>query len=124
MSTVTRGRRRRLTTEPNFVTVSDTTYEIVTFRTHAAFPEAEVRRRAAAVQAWIEQQPGYRTRSLLRTADGEWVDIVQWDTLAHAQAAAKAIGTAKAAGAFMEVIDGPSVVMRHARVAFAPDAAA
>ena len=103
--------------------MSQPIYEIVTFRTHDRFSEQDIHRRATGVQTWIEQQPGYLERSLLRGTDGEWVDLVKWSTLDHAQAAAKLIGTVEAAGAFMETIDGSTVVMRHAHPALAFNAA-
>lgn len=101
--------------------MSNPTYEIVTFRAADGITDEDLRTRAADVQTWVAQQPGYRSRTLLRTGDGEYVDLVQWASLADAQAAAKLIGTAKAAGAFMQAINGPSVVMRHAAVALAFD---
>jgi hypothetical protein len=92
------------------------TLELVTFRIR---PEYEPNFPAAngAVNAWLADQPGYVSRHLSRTPDGEWIDAVLWQSNATAWAAAekimKEIGECEA----MRAIDPATIVMRHGSVA-------
>jgi hypothetical protein len=48
---------------------------------------------------------------------GNYLDCIEWSDMASATAAADQVMTAAPAASFMAVIDGPSVIMRHANVA-------
>jgi hypothetical protein len=87
--------------------------EQVQFR--ALDPEADQRMAEAAwvAQAAIEQLPGFVSRQFGRAEDGSWVDLVRWQSLAHAQSAAATAGQHPAIAAFFALIDLSSVQMRH-----------
>jgi hypothetical protein len=74
---------------------------------------------AAAMESWLNQQPGFRWRRLAKLDEGQFVDCIEWQDMAAAQAAAAAIMSAPAADAFMAQIDGTSLNMRHAEILIA-----
>lgn len=89
--------------------------EQVQFRALDAAADQRMAEAAWAAQAAIEQLPGYLGRQFGRADDGGWVDLVRWQSLAHAQAAAASAGQHPAIAAFFALIDMPSVQMRHYR---------
>lgn len=89
--------------------------EVVEFRITGdvgAFHEA-----ARGMEPWLRAQPGFRWRRLAALGGGAWLDCIEWDDMASAKAAADQIMTERSVAGFMAMIDGPSVVMRHASVA-------
>jgi len=91
------------------------TLEVVTFR---LLPDREAGFVAAntVVNDWLARQPGYISRQLARKPDGEWIDVVLWQSNAAAWTAAekmmKEIGECEA----MRAIDPTTMVMRHGAV--------
>ncbi|UCI27559.1 antibiotic biosynthesis monooxygenase family protein [Mesorhizobium sp. B2-8-5] len=89
------------------------TLEIVTFRlkpgTEAGF--------VGVMTDWLARQPGFLSRQLGRCEDGSWVDVVRWQSLEQAQAAADRIMAEIGASEAVQAIDPASVDMRHAAVA-------
>ena len=90
------------------------TVEIVTFRTHPQHSARDVHQAAAAMKGFLHQTGGMVQRTLSQDADGLWTDHILWNSMGEAQRAAAQIGTAPEAQAFIAMIDGPSVTMRHA----------
>ena len=94
--------------------MSEAVLEIVEFR---ATGEVEALVMSAqAMEPWLRAQPGFRWRRLSRLEDGAFLDTIEWADMASAKAAADHIGAAAPAAGFLALIDGPSVVMRHARI--------
>ena len=56
--------------------------------------------------------PGYIRRRLMKTADGLWVDAVDWRSLEQAEAAA-AIMQRPSAARFMALVEKATVQMMH-----------
>ncbi len=95
--------------------MSEGVLEIVEFR---ASGDVEVLYRAARdMEPWLRAQPGFRWRRLSRLDDGVLLDTIEWADMASAKAAAGQIMSAEPVSGFMALIDGPSVVMRHAHIA-------
>ena len=95
--------------------MKDAVLEIVEFR---ASGDAEAVHAAARhMEPWLRAQPGFRWRRLSRLEGGEWLDTIEWADMACAKAAADQIMTEAAVSGFMALIEGPSVVMRHAHIA-------
>ncbi|WP_050930532.1 hypothetical protein [Aestuariivita boseongensis] len=90
------------------------TVEIVTFRTHPQHSAGDVHQAAAAMKGFLHETGGMAQRTLSQDADGLWTGHILWNSLEDAQRAAARIGTAPEAQAFIAMIDGPSVTMRHA----------
>lgn len=90
------------------------TLEIVSFRlkpgTEAGFVAAN-----GLISDWLARQPGFLGRRLARHDDGDgWVDIVRWQGLEQALAAAGRIMAEIGDCDAMQAIDPASVDMRHA----------
>lgn len=92
------------------------TLEIVTFRLKPG-TEADFVANNGIMTDWLTRQPGFLSRHLGRREDGSWVDVVRWQNLDQAQAAADRIiaeiGDSKA----VQAIEPASVTMSHAEVA-------
>jgi len=91
------------------------TLEIVNFRlkpgTRAGFVAGN-----GAVTDWLAQQPGFLCRHLAEREDQSWVDVVRWQSLAQAHAAAQRIMAEIGDCEAMQAIDPASVDMGHAAV--------
>ena len=95
--------------------MNDAVLEIVEFR---ASGDVEALYTAARrMEPWLRAQPGVRWRRLSRLEDGALLDTIEWADMASAKAAADQIMTAEPVSGFLALIDGPSVVMRHADIA-------
>ncbi|UCI08896.1 antibiotic biosynthesis monooxygenase family protein [Mesorhizobium sp. B1-1-8] len=92
------------------------TLEIVSFRlkpgTEAGFVASN-----GVVADWLARQPGFLSRHLGERDDGSWVDVVRWQSLEQAQAAAQRIMTEIGDCEAMRAIQPASVDMGHATVA-------
>lgn len=63
------------------------TIELVRFRLKPGKTAAEWLTANEKINDWMTAQPGFRFRSLSETDDGEWMDLVYWESLAAAEAA-------------------------------------
>ncbi len=90
--------------------------EIVTFRLTEGSDPAAFKAAADAMSPLLRATGKALARSLSCDPDGLWTDYILWSDLASAQAAANALMADPVAAPFGEMIDGPSVVMRHADV--------
>ncbi|TIS61059.1 MAG: hypothetical protein E5W93_09095 [Mesorhizobium sp.] len=92
------------------------TLEIVTFRLkpNAA---ADFVADNGIVTDWLARQPGFLSRHLGQREDGSWVDVVRWQSLEQAKAAAQRIMAEIGDCEAMRAIEPASVAMSHAQVA-------
>lgn len=73
-----------------------------------------------AVSRWIARQPGFRSRELSHDAEGDrWIEVVWWQTLDEAQAAAELAMTSESCAPMFGLIDMESTLMIHAEPAAA-----
>ncbi len=89
--------------------------EIVRYRlTATAKPEQAVAAWEKS-QSFAKAQPGFVRRRIATTAEGEWIDEVEWETLEHAHAAAAAFDpeTYPELMDLMAVLDQSSMSMTH-----------
>jgi hypothetical protein len=63
-------------------------------------------------QTVLAALPGFRRRSLAEDA-GQWLDLIEWDSLQAAQAAVPIVMAHPDFAGFMAAIDEASVEMRH-----------
>ena len=78
----------------------------------------------AAVAAWHNSQsfataqPGFLSRKIAVTEDGEFLDLVEWQSMAHAKKAAENFNPAKFPEllGLVEVLDESTMVMTHYEV--------
>jgi len=74
-----------------------------------------------AVSAWAQTQPGFVSRDLCYSAaDDRWVEIVWWDTLQDAEAAADAAMSSASCAPMFRLIDMESMLFLHGQPAIAP----
>lgn len=93
--------------------MSEQTIEIVLFRLAPNVTTAEFLEAAQGIESWLEEVGGFQRRELSHNAEGQWVDIVYWDSLEQAQSAAETIMATEAGQAFGSKIDGESIQMMH-----------
>jgi len=94
-------------------TQSDMTVELVVFETLDTHSEQEVLEAAQNLHSFLAEQPGFISRSLSRSADGKWVDVVFWESLAQAQAASEKAMKSPICQPFFEVIEQESMLFMH-----------
>ncbi|CDP53793.1 hypothetical protein [Devosia sp. DBB001] len=70
----------------------------------------------AQIDTWLAARPGFLFRHLARKDDGSWIDLVGWDSLDAAQAAAKALMEELMDAPAMQAIDPATIVMTHAQL--------
>lgn len=65
------------------------TIELVRFRLQQGKTSADWLKANEKINAFMKAQPGFRFRSLSETDDGEWLDLVYWESPEAAEAAGK-----------------------------------
>ena len=68
------------------------------------------------INAWLKQQPGYKSRHLTKKDDGSWLDLVVWNSLEEAQSASARLMKEFADSDFMKMFDPDSVRMEHSAI--------
>ncbi|SMP07018.1 hypothetical protein [Shimia sagamensis] len=89
--------------------------EIVRYRLNAtAKPEQAVAAWEKS-QSFAKAQPGFVRRRIATTAEGDWIDEVEWESLEHAHAAAATFDpeTYPELMDLMAVLDQSSMSMTH-----------
>jgi hypothetical protein len=66
------------------------------------------------VSDWIGRQPGFVSRELSYDADGDrWIDVVRWETMRDAKAAAELAMSSESCAPMFSLIDMDSTLMLH-----------
>ena len=86
--------------------------EIALFQLKPDITEDQVQAALRESNHWLAQQPGFVRRHHGTSEEGR-LDMVEWDNLAAAKAAAEQFMTAPEACALMDIIEPETVVMRH-----------
>jgi len=95
--------------------------ELVVFKLRGEASSEQLLGTVDAVSAWIGEQPGFVSRELAYDAAVDrWVDVVWWETLDHAHAAAERAATSESCAPMFGLIDMDSMLMVHAESAIAP----
>ncbi|MBZ9851260.1 antibiotic biosynthesis monooxygenase [Mesorhizobium sp. CA14] len=89
--------------------------EIVTFRLKPG-TEAGFVANNGTMTDWLARQPGFLSRHLGRREDGSWVDVVRWQSMEQAQAAADRIMAEIGDSEAMQAIEPASIAMSHAEI--------
>jgi hypothetical protein len=90
------------------------TIELVRFRLKQDKTAADWLKANEKINDWIKVQPGFRFRSLSETDDGEWIDMVYWESLEAAKASGAKFGD-EVGPACEPLIDMTSVVVSHSK---------
>jgi hypothetical protein len=95
--------------------------ELVVFRLNEGVTRDQLLGTAGAVSAWIAGQPGFVSRELSYDAEGDrWIEVVWWQTLADARAAAERAMTSDSCAPMFALIDMGAALMVHGEAAIAP----
>ena len=87
--------------------------EIGIFKVIAGTTDAQVLSASAELGAKLREMPGFIDRELSKSADGEWLDILHWRTMAEAQTAGEQVMTWPCATAFMAMLDMSTLKLSH-----------
>lgn len=90
--------------------------EIVEFQLMPGVSPEDFRARTSATMPFLCGRDGFLRRTMGLTAEGRWVDVVEWSSLDAALAAAGAAMQAEAVQPFLSAIDMNSAKMQHAVV--------
>ncbi|QNH14299.1 hypothetical protein [Xanthomonas sp. SI] len=82
--------------------------EITTFRLQDCTWRTFLRANAE-VDAWLQRQPGFRSRRIARRRDGTVVDMLLWDSVAHGTASARRLMRELRGAAIHALIDPDTV---------------
>jgi hypothetical protein len=92
--------------------------ELVSFRLLPGIDASAFLELAEATAPVLRDRPGYVSRKLAHTPDGQWTDIVEWQSLAQATDAARVVLSAPAFAPFVAAIDMATVSMAHPTLAW------
>jgi hypothetical protein len=88
--------------------------EIAQFRLANGVSEQDFLREVEDVQNnFLSRQSGYIDRELLKSGEGQWIDIVHWSSMEKAQLVAEVMLKDPSALGFLQKIDPQSVDMMH-----------
>ncbi len=87
--------------------------EVVQFKPKAGVSDAEIRDVADALQRDVEGFPGFISRRLVKSEDGQWLDIVDWTGLDEALSAAEAINAGPTAARVLDLVETESIRVLH-----------
>ncbi len=88
--------------------------ELVVFKLNEGVSREQFLATNDAVSAWIRTQPGFISRELSYDAEGDrWIDVVWWESLEQAQAAAEEAMTSEDCAPMFALIDMESTLMVH-----------
>ena len=89
--------------------------ELVVFKLRDGVSREQIVGTAGAVSEWAAEQPGFVSRELAHDAEGDrWIDVVWWETMADAQAAAELAMSSESCAPMFALIDMESTLMVHA----------
>ena len=71
---------------------------------------------AAASVTYVESCSGFISRRLSGAAGTQWVETIEWASLADAEAASAGLAAAEGIGDFLAAVDETSVAMHHTPV--------
>ncbi len=87
--------------------------ELVIFKLNQQYQNQQVVNAAEKINPVLKNMPGFIKRDLGRTEDGRWTDVVYWESLEEAQAAAEKIMQVEEAQQFFGMISEKNMQMLH-----------
>jgi len=88
-------------------------FEIVKYKALASVTDEEILDVSTKLQELVTSQKGLVSRTLAKSEDGEWIDVVIWESLEDAMKAAELINTHPVGGEFMSKVQVETVTMKH-----------
>jgi len=90
--------------------------EIVNFKLATGFTINDFLQSNEQMNQFLQDQEGMLYRSLCETEQGEFIDIVYWDSMENAHKAQQAFYTSELCQAFAQCIDKESIKLEHIKV--------
>ncbi len=88
--------------------------ELVVFKLAEGVTDDAFLQTTGPASDWVKTQPGFISRELSRSPDGEkWIEVVWWETLESAEAAAAAAMSSSACSPIFSLIDFENTLMLH-----------
>jgi hypothetical protein len=87
--------------------------ETVTFKLNEGVSREQFADTAKALNDFVTSRPGFIARRLSCSADGEWIEHIEWADMDAAKGAAAAIGSVESNRPFLSAIDGSTVKIHH-----------
>ena len=96
------------------------TLELVVIQLAEGVTNEEFLQTVGPVSEWIKTQPGFISRDLVRDTEGnKWVEVVWWESLEQAKAAAEVAMTSETCAPMFSKIDFEKVQALHGAQAIA-----
>lgn len=90
--------------------------EIAIARAKEGVTKEELMATVEAVSQWAKRQPGFISRDLTYSeTDAMWIDVIWWESLEAAEAAAQAAMTSDACAPMFAVIDLENTQLLHGK---------
>jgi len=93
--------------------MNNSVIELVTYKLKTGATKEQLSATHSAVNAFLEEQPGFMYRSLSEDSNGLLYDIVYWQDMETAKIAGDAFMAHKAGQALVALTDENSISMRH-----------
>jgi hypothetical protein len=88
--------------------------ELAIFKTKEGVTREELLAASGPVSEWAARQPGFISRDLTYSADGDtWIDVVWWDSAEAAHGAAQLAMTSESCAPMFGLIDMDATRMIH-----------
>lgn len=88
--------------------------EIAIFKSKAGVTREQFLGTVDAVSEWAKRQPGFISRDLTYSPDGDsWIDVIWWEDIGAARAAAEAAMTSESCAPMFAAIDLEGTQMLH-----------
>ena len=88
--------------------------ELVVFQLAEGVTDDEFLQTVGPVSEWVRTQPGFISRDLVRGVEADkWVEVVWWESLEQAEAAAEAATTSESCSPMFSKIDFEKIEMLH-----------
>lgn len=87
--------------------------ELVLFTLKDGYAPKQFLEAANASMADLRTMPGFLSRELMKNEQGQWVDLIHWNSLEKALAAAAVFPQMESAQPFMEMIEHAQTRMMH-----------
>lgn len=92
------------------------TVELAYFKQNNGVSEQQILRAAKAMESTIEKWQGFESRELVYLGEKKWVDIVHWNNMESAQAAAHKAMNSSVCLTFFALIESTQSDMQHGEV--------
>jgi len=89
------------------------TVEVVLLKLNSGVSDADFVEATAAMLPDLQSTPGFIRRELLKAEDGQWIDVIHWQSLPEALQAAETIMSWPNTQRFIQMIDPSSITMMH-----------